>query len=61
MFPPKRSTGRGVLDILPFGCKQQILLTKKYNHFLAQCNVRTNFNYNYPLMDDIDVLPGKPS
>lgn len=61
MLAFKRRYGKGVIDILQLGCQQQILLTIKGSHSSAQCNVRTNTNYNCRLMDDIDVLSGMPS
>lgn len=61
MLAFKRRYGKGVIDILLLGCQQQILLTTKGSLSSAQCNVRTNTNYNFRLMDDIDVLSGMPS
>lgn len=61
MLAFERRYGKGVIDILVLGCQQKILLTIKGSHSSAQCNVRTNTNYNYRLMDDIDVLSGMPS
>lgn len=61
MLAFERRYGKGVIDILLLGCQQRILLTIKGSHSSAQCNVRTNTNYNYRLMDDIDVLSGMPN
>lgn len=61
MLAFKRRYGKGVINILLLGSQQQIRLTTKESLSSAQCNVRTDTNYNYRLMNDIDVLSGIPS